>query len=338
MQHVSLLDRLVDDFDNLFEEFIPGGASLEGTLTCDQTKPSTRNTGSVSSNASSFRKRFGFSLHRDASKNDGESKVASILRTLSKSKGSGDSEPNTPRATMLRSKSIDVDTGIGPLLLRPGSRDRYNPASSQEHLRRPESSQGHPPSLSSLRGIPANGVVKVRRKRRSSLSDLRPDTATSDTSVVSPTQTTQVLRPVTPVSNHARPELLTPTTHARPPTSHGSASPLRGSSPTKDSSPTRMSSPVRRSPTRPVTPSRKENIDPKLPQTDRPARKKSEVSTSPTQESKRRSRATSIPNSRSHGLKERPTPVNGSDIKRPQSSSSSQKPQKLRMQSPQKVR
>ncbi|GES59856.1 hypothetical protein ATETN484_0004018700 [Aspergillus terreus] len=73
MHHVSLLDRLVDDFDYLFEEYIPGGASLEGTLNCDQTKPVSQNTGSVSSNASSFRKRFGFSLHRENSKQEGES-------------------------------------------------------------------------------------------------------------------------------------------------------------------------------------------------------------------------------------------------------------------------
>ncbi|KAG2416472.1 hypothetical protein HFD88_007687 [Aspergillus terreus] len=73
MHHVSLLDRLVDDFDYLFEEYIPGGASLEGTLNCDQTKPVSQNTGSVSSNASSFRKRFGFSLHRENSKLEGES-------------------------------------------------------------------------------------------------------------------------------------------------------------------------------------------------------------------------------------------------------------------------
>jgi hypothetical protein len=39
LQHISLLDRLVDDFDNLFEEFVPGGSLLEGILTNEQTKP-----------------------------------------------------------------------------------------------------------------------------------------------------------------------------------------------------------------------------------------------------------------------------------------------------------
>ncbi|KAF9889421.1 hypothetical protein FE257_007322 [Aspergillus nanangensis] len=160
IQYISLLDRLVDDFDYLFEEFIPGGASVEGTLNCDQTKPILHNTGSVSSNASSFRRRFGFGLHRENSKLESESKVSSILRTLSKTKGPSDSEPNTPKGSLLRSKSIDVDTGLG-YFLRPGSRDR--PSASQEQLRRPDSSREETPSLSSIRGIPsANGVVKAR--------------------------------------------------------------------------------------------------------------------------------------------------------------------------------
>ncbi|KAL4890205.1 hypothetical protein BDV59DRAFT_98166 [Aspergillus ambiguus] len=331
MHHVSLLDRLVDDFDYLFEEYIPGGASLEGTLNCDQTKPVSQNTGSVSSNASSFRKRFGFTLHRETSKPESESKVSSILRTLSKSKGSGDSEPGTPKGSLLRSKSIDVDAGLG-YLLRPGSRDRLG--SSHEHLRRPGSSQEETSSLSSARGISTNGVVKVRRKRRSSLSDLRPDTASTDASSLSPNRGQ---RPTTPMSS-SRPqsEVMTPTRQDQSQTSYESGS-TRSTSPTKTSSP-RRSSPSRRSPIRPVTPSRKENVDPKFTQADRSPKKKVDGPVSPTQESKRRSRATSIPSSKTNGLKERPVPVNGADVKRPQSSSGPQKPQKLRMQSPQKLR
>ncbi|EAW13055.1 putative Rho guanyl nucleotide exchange factor [Aspergillus clavatus NRRL 1] len=336
MQHISLLDRLVDDFDNLFDEFIPSGASLDGILSSDQTKPSARDASSISSNASSFRKRFGFSLHRDGSKMEGESKVSSILRTLSKGKGSGESEFNTSRGSLLRSKSIDIDSSLG-LLLRPGSRDRASAASSQEHLRRPDSSQGQPPSLSSLRGIPTNGVVKARRRRRSSLSDLRPGTASTETSAVSPNQNP---RPSTPVSsgNPSGSELMTPTTQPRPQTSHGSGSTARSTSPAKSSSPTRFPSPSRRSPTRPATPSRKENIDPTLSRTDRPQREKGDASVSPTQDLKRRSRATSIPSSRSVGLKERPGLVKASDPKRPQALHSAQRSLKLRMQSPQKLR
>ncbi|OXN30189.1 hypothetical protein CDV57_00190 [Aspergillus fumigatus] len=336
MQHISLLDRLVDDFDNLFDEFIPSGASLDGILSSDQSKPSARDAGSVSSNASSFRKRFGFSLHRESSKNDGESKVSSILRTLSKSKNSGDTESGTPRGSLLRSKSIDVDTGLA-LHLRPGSRDRPSAASSQEHLRRPGSSQGQPPSLSSIRGISTNGVVKVRRRRRSSLSDLRPGTASTDTSAVSPRQD---LRPATPVpsTNRSETELATPPTQPRPQTSHGTDSTNRSTSPTKSNSPSRLASPSRRSPTRPVTPSRKENIDPTLSRTGRPPRKKSDLAVSPTQEQKRRLRALSIPSSRNVGLKERPALVNGSDPRRLQTLISSQRTPKLRMQSPQKLR
>ncbi|KAJ5587335.1 uncharacterized protein N7459_003100 [Penicillium hispanicum] len=331
VQHVSLLDRLVDDFDHLFEEFIPGGASVEGTLTCDQSKTSQTNTGSVGSNSSSFRKRLGFSLHKDSTKSEGESKVAAILRTLSKRQSPADSEPNTPKGSLIRSKSTDVDARLG--LLRPASRDRPYGFASEEQISRPGTGHEQPPSLSSIRGISQDGMIRVRRKRRSSLSDLRPPTASSDTSQVSSGHS---LRPVTP-SSRPRADFSTPTSQPRPQSSYVAQSPSRGTSPAKGGSPARLGSPIRRmSPTRPSTPSRKENIDPKLPQTERATKTKSDIPESPTQETKRRSRATSIPQ-RTGGLRERPT-VNGSDSKRPQSSSSSQKPQKLRMQSPQKLR
>ncbi|BCR88642.1 putative Rho guanyl nucleotide exchange factor [Aspergillus chevalieri] len=312
MQHISLLDRLVDDFDNLFDEYIPGGASLEGTLICDQTKSASHNTGSINSNASSFRKRFGFSLHREGSKHEGESKVSSILRTLSKGKGSGDSESNTPKGSLSRSKSIDVDNSLS-LLLRPGSRDR-TAASSQEQIIRPGSGHEHTGSISSsIRGISTNAPVKVRRKRRSSLSDLRPNTAsTTTTSDSSPS------RPVTPGSGS---NVMTPT-KTRPQSSGSGRSP----SPVKFGSPSR-------SPTRPATPSRKENIDPRS-QGERSPRKKGEnASTGSPEEYKKRSRALSIPSR--GGLRERPALANNPDLKR---GGTPQKTQKLRMQSPQKLR
>lgn len=326
MHHISLLDRLVEDFDNLFEEFIPGGASLEGTLTCDQTKSVSQNTGSMGSNASSFRKRFGFSLHRDGSKHDGEGKMSSILRNLGKGKGTTDSEPGTPKGSLLRSKSIDVDANPLPFW-RPGSRgDRPMATASQEQITRPGSSQDPTGSISSsIRGISTNGMVKVRRKRRSSLSDLRPPTASTDTSTSSPS------RPVTPGSNLPLSEAMTPTRQTRPPTGHDSTPSARGTSPAKAGSPSRASPSRMRSPTRPVTPSRKENVDPRVPQMERSPLKRVDNSGSPTEDSKKTERATSIP-TRSAGLRERPTFVNGSDPRR-----SPSKTQKLRMQSPQKV-
>ncbi|KAJ5279432.1 Protein of unknown function DUF3507 [Penicillium angulare] len=330
VHHVSLLDRLVEDFDSLFEEFIPGGASVEGTLSCDQTKPSQSNTGSVGSNSSSFRKRFGFGLHKDSQKSEGEGKVASILRTLSKRQSPADSEPNTPRGSLLRSKSTDVESRLG--LLRPASRDRPFGFSSEEQISRPGTGYGQPPSLSSIRGISHDGVVKVRRKRRSSLSDLCPPTASSE---VSSASSTHQLRPTTPASR-PRAEQITPTSQTRPQSSYFAPSPVRSSSPAKGASPTRLGSPIRRiSPARPSTPSRKENIDPKIPQSERATKAQRDIPESPTQETKRRSRATSIPQ-RPAGLRERST-VNV-ESKRPQSASSSQRTSKLRMQSPQKLR
>ncbi|OQD81401.1 hypothetical protein PENANT_c027G09224 [Penicillium antarcticum] len=337
INHVSLLDRLVDDFDNLFEDFIPGGTSVEGTLTVSQSKNSHGNTGSVGSNSSSFRKRFGF-LHKDSSKSEksektekseGEGKVASILRTLSKKQSPAGSEPNTPKGSLIRSKSTDVDARLG--FLRPTSRDRPYGFASEETISRPGTGYEKPPSLSSVRGISDDGVPRVRRKRRSSLSDLRPNTASSESSNISPTQQ---LRPVTP-SSRSRGEIVTPTRQPRPQSSYIPTSPSRDKSPAKSGSPVRLGSPIRRmSPNRPSTPSRKENIDPKSPYTERTSKSRGSVSESPADEN-RRSRASGIPQ-RTPGLRERPT-INGSDSRRPQSSSSSQKP-KIRMQSPQKLR
>ncbi|KAI9376340.1 hypothetical protein BJX61DRAFT_530895 [Aspergillus egyptiacus] len=297
MEHISLLDRLVDDFDNLFEDFIPGGTTLEGILASEQTKPA-QTSGSVGSNSSSFRKRFGFGLHRE---NSGESKVASILRTLSKNKGSNDAESGTPKnSSFVHSRSIDNDASLGPLL-RPASRDRPGSSTSQELLQRPGSSQEEP--MSSI--ICTNGGVRVRRKRRSSLSDLRPDTANTDAS--------EGQRPTTP----------------------GSVSTARSTSPLKGSPPPRPGTPSRRSPVRPVTPSRKENVDPRYIPPDRSPRK-IEDSVSPSQDLKRRSRAQSIP-SKGPGLRER-LQVNGSEIKHLQSSSSLTRSQRIRLQNPQKFR
>ena len=167
------------------------------------------------------------------------------------------------------------------------------------------------------------------------MSDLRPATSSTDSSGISPTQPQ---RPATP-PNRTRSDVSTPTRQIRPPTNYGTRSPIRGSSPAKGASPSRLTSPVRQnSPRRPITPSRKENIDPKQPQAERsPLRKKNDESGSPTQDSKRLSRATSIPRSRAIGLRERPMLLNYPDAKQPEPQINSQKPQKLRMQSPQKV-
>ncbi|CAG7997950.1 unnamed protein product [Penicillium olsonii] len=333
--HVSLLDRLVEDFDVLFEDFIPGGTSVEGTLTCGQSKG--HNTGSVGSNSSSFRKRFGFGSHKESSKHEGEGKVASILRTLSKKQSPAGSEPNTPKGSLIRSKSTDVDARLG--FLRPTSSDRSYGFASEETISRPGTGHEQPPSLSSFRGFSEDRVPRTRRKRRSSLSDLRPPTASSDASSISPTQQ---LRPTTP-SSYTRGDVVTPTKQSRPQSSYIPVSPMRGQSPmrsqspAKSSSPSRLGSPIRRmSPPRPSTPSKKENIDPRTPYTERTTKSRRDVSESPGEEAKRGPRASSIPQ-RTPGLRERPA-NNGSENKRPQSSSSSQKPQRARMQSPQKLR
>ncbi|KAJ5246225.1 hypothetical protein N7468_001208 [Penicillium chermesinum] len=313
VHHVSLLDRLVDDFDSFFEEFIPSGSSVEGTLTCDLTKTSHTNSGSVSSNSSSFRKRFGFGSNKD-------NKVRLIQsRTL-----------REEACCVLNRLMWKPVSGI----TRPTSRDRPFGYASEEQISRPGTGHGQQPStLSGIQGIGQDGVIRPRRKRRSSLSDLRPQTASSEVSQLSPAPP---LRPVTPVSR-PRSEIPTPTSQSRPRSGYFAMSPSRGTSPSKAASPSRLGSPIRRMspPPRPSTPSRKENIDPKVPQPEGPSKAQNDIPDSPTQESKRRSRATSIPQ-KTGGLRER-SAVN-TDGQRPQSSSSSQRTPRPRMQSPQKLR
>ncbi|KMU87932.1 hypothetical protein CIHG_05699 [Coccidioides immitis H538.4] len=125
-EYISLLDRLVEDFERLFDGNAPFIAPMEGTLLNDPTN------------------------RRDRShKTESESKVSSIIRTLSKSKGSGsgsaaDAEApasTLPKVGLMRAKSTDVDTRLHTLL-RPGSRDRpFMPTffSSDHDLYRPGS-------------------------------------------------------------------------------------------------------------------------------------------------------------------------------------------------------
>ena len=84
--YIMLLDRLVDDYDNLFES-VSIGLSGDSSTPATGSMKSTRsiNAGSMNSNASSLRRKFGFgTVSRENSKHESESKVASIWRTLSK--------------------------------------------------------------------------------------------------------------------------------------------------------------------------------------------------------------------------------------------------------------
>ncbi|KAJ9300694.1 hypothetical protein DTO271G3_1858 [Paecilomyces variotii] len=343
MRYISLLDRLVDDYENLFEDSAPPSASLDGAFPNDSSsalnKSQSLSVSSVNSNTSSFRRRFGFGLHRENSKHEGESKVSSILRTLSKTKGSGESsEPSTPKGTLLRSKSTDTDARLGHYL-RPSSRDRtavYGIFSDEQD--RPAS--GHSNTLlASIGEVPSHQEnPKPRRKRRSSLSDLRPMTASSDDPI--PVHTPRPVTPVTPPPHRPRSEVAATPKETRPRSSHASKSPSRVSSPTRTGSPTRAAgTPRRESPNRSNFSSWKENAYSRPTLMERAINKRSDEPPAPNETPKRKTDMPGTPQRKSAGLRERPTLANGFESpKQPHSMSSPPKVQKLRMQSPQKLR
>ncbi|EEP80399.1 predicted protein [Uncinocarpus reesii 1704] len=340
-EYISLLDRLVEDFERLFDENAPCTIPMEGTLINDPANRRDRsqsvNHGSINSNNSSFRKRFGFGLHRERSKTESESKVSSIIRTLSKSKGGSGPATDTesPASTLtkgnlMRAKSTDMDTRLHSLL-RPGSRDRpFMPTffSSDHDLYRPGSAHSNAPTLSSIGEDRVEKPVSPRKKRRSSLSDLRPVSAGELTPIFhSPKETKRAASPVTPTSYHTESESL-----ATPSASSSQRNRTRLRSPIRLHSPPRTTSPVRHAPV-----NKKENTPPS-PRTalgDKPVNRKTNVSTSP----KKRSEIRPLSYRPNTGHKERALPPNGSEASRiPLSNAPAPKVQKLKMQNPQKIR
>ncbi|KAI9882290.1 MAG: putative cell survival pathways protein [Watsoniomyces obsoletus] len=176
--YISLLDRLVEDCDLLFEDGLSPLTNGQSTPATGSMNSRTRsiNTGSISSNASSLRKRF--ALSRENSKLDADSKMGSVWRTLSKTaRGAVAGESNNTKGlTLTRSKSTDIDGRLMLPPLRPISRDRPHVlgAISTDDLSRPSSSRlPHTPTTGGvMTTMERSGVELPRRKRRSSLSDL----------------------------------------------------------------------------------------------------------------------------------------------------------------------
>ncbi|KAL8732487.1 MAG: hypothetical protein Q9166_002701 [cf. Caloplaca sp. 2 TL-2023] len=181
---ITLFDRLVDDYESLFDvtnvQDIDGSPDTSSASNSLKPNQST-NAGSWSSNASSLKKRFGFGgVSRENSKSESESKVASVWRTLSKNAktpGDGQQQPaSLTKGSLLRSKSTDTDIRMLPPL-RPASRDRPTPpnASQRETSNsRPTSSHMTMSIMSTIgEGTPTKAPGLVKKKRRSSLSDLK---------------------------------------------------------------------------------------------------------------------------------------------------------------------
>ncbi|EMR61633.1 putative rho guanyl nucleotide exchange factor protein [Eutypa lata UCREL1] len=171
--YINLLDKLVEDCDRIFDDgqssfsTSVGQASSAFESMNSTIRSGKSHTGSLTSNTSSLRRKLGFdNLLRQNSKTNDADPRSSVWKTLSKQ----GRHPVFGEPSMGRSKSIDA--GISKFR-RPGSRDRPPIAGAFEDSgSRPTSSQ----RLETI-GEPETEEVAVpkspRRKRRSSLSDLK---------------------------------------------------------------------------------------------------------------------------------------------------------------------
>ncbi|CAH0050229.1 unnamed protein product [Clonostachys solani] len=175
--YINLLDRLVEDCDRIFEEpslnhsFNLGSQAYESINSAIRGNKSY--TGSVTSNTSSLRRKFGFdTLLRQNSKDE----RSSVWRTLSKHRNPATGETSTlTRTPVGRAETMDDGALSKRMLRRPGSRDRPPIAGAFDEAARPPSSYRLDFSLSTI-GEPDNddmGTVRPKKKRRSSLSDLK---------------------------------------------------------------------------------------------------------------------------------------------------------------------
>ena len=175
--YINLLDRMVEDADHLFEDIGPGaiafgngGNSTYGSMSGARSTHSA--TGSLTSNASSLRRKFDHLLRQNSTKNESDSRP-SMWRTLSKNSrnapnGGVSASSSLSKASINRSRSIESPR-------RPMSRDR--PTVFGTFDERPSSSHSPGNRLSTIGASPPAGEradpVKAKKKsRRSSLPDL----------------------------------------------------------------------------------------------------------------------------------------------------------------------
>ncbi|KAF3767647.1 hypothetical protein M406DRAFT_61479 [Cryphonectria parasitica EP155] len=155
--YINLLDRLVEDCDRIFEDPIAMLTSFSDRSSAhgswnSRTRDYKPGTGSLNSNTSSLRRKFGFdNLLRSNSKNDGD-----------------------------RSSSIETGASSMPnKLRRPASRDRPRVAGAFDDLSTRPQSVHRPCSSHRLETIGEPDVEVIeppkppKKKRRSSLSDLK---------------------------------------------------------------------------------------------------------------------------------------------------------------------
>jgi len=339
--YITLLDRLVDDFDSLFE--FSSNPSEEGntrSATGSLTRTRSFNTGSISSNTSSLRRKFGLGPgpSRENSRNEPESKIASIWRTLSKSSKNQDESCSQPsslsKGSLIRSRSTDTDPRMLPPS-RPVSRDRPTTSGSliSEGLNsRPGSAHLNSSVLNRIgEETPSKHVARLKKNRRSSLSDLKTLENAGTAKAWSPLQVR------TTNMTQDQPEQVKMNSHTPSPRTDHTYNPrLGGQSTQRSGIPQRFGSPrlKENSPSREKAVSKENSPSMIRPPTKMTTLRSDEVTITSHSPKKRTVSRSNIPTPKS-GLSERTWPPNGNNTlsKKPTSS-----PQKLRVQSPQKLR
>ncbi|KAK4465174.1 hypothetical protein QBC42DRAFT_261741, partial [Cladorrhinum samala] len=178
--YINLLDRMVEDCDRLFEENALSASMHLLNKSFESLNANSRsfksNTGSVNSNTSSLRRKFGFdSLLRQNSNKDHDR--PSVWRTLSKhSKQQPAPVESSSLSKASRSKSIDIGGNYHTYnrLRRPASRDRPPVAGAFDDIEyRPASSHRFLETIGEPHEIEIPEPKAIKKKRRSSLSDLK---------------------------------------------------------------------------------------------------------------------------------------------------------------------
>ncbi|KAJ6274594.1 hypothetical protein PSV08DRAFT_407213 [Bipolaris maydis] len=337
---ISLMDRLVEDIDVLFPVQTPGVSTpIYGSM---DSKGRYAAAGSMNPNTS-LRRRFGFgTLSRENSKSENDSKVGAIWRSLSKNSHAG-SEAQSPSISrngvgpLARSNSTDAAARLSPK--RPSSRDR--PTVLGAFNFEPPSTSNRPYSgvLGTIGEVPP-AAGPPRKKRRSSLSDLKTLQDADDVpewSPQTPRKTDSVLRHENrQISDSPRPE--TPSSAALL-NKHTSSIPT----PARLGSPMRLEKKENAATSGSERPghSRSKSITPKL-------EIKDEVTIKSLNPTKKRSETISgIPSLRPTGSGLHERTGSGNTVKLPPSTprsptkmgpGSTGTPKRLKMQSPQKLR
>jgi hypothetical protein len=180
--YMNLLDRLVEDCDRIFEKaeaadptsLLLRGSPYDSLAAWTAGNRSQKSiSGSVTSNTSSLRRKFGFdTLLRQNSKT--ETERPSMWRTLSKHSKTPSSE-SVSISIASRSKSVDMGANytISNRLRRPGSRDRPPVAGAFDDIGHRPASSHRLETIGEPEVAESADTKSLKKKRRSSLSDLK---------------------------------------------------------------------------------------------------------------------------------------------------------------------